>query len=246
MARRRRRRGGSHDEGHANHERWLLTYADLITLLLALFVVLYSMSSINISQYNAMMESFGEVLGSTEPPPSDTPEGVSPVSEAPSSPPAEQPTSENAMDSIVEEINAFIEENGYQDKISLIKGDNYILFQFSDSVLFYPDSAKLLPDAYHVLDFVAEILIDYDQYISSIEISGHTADDGEKVNDTFAWQLSADRAIAVLNYLASAGVDESKMYIVANSSYKPIASNETEEGRAQNRRVEIKITNNNE
>ncbi|MPN44703.1 hypothetical protein SDC9_192268 [bioreactor metagenome] len=110
-------------------------------------------------------------------------------------------------------------------------------------MLFYPDSPVIKSDNVQVLKFIGDILNEIDPLIQTIEIGGHTASTGEPTSSFFSWELSSDRAISVLKYLVrTCDLPESKMTVSGYSRYHPIASNDNEESRQLNRRVEIKIT----
>ena len=115
------------------------------------------------------------------------------------------------------------------------KGDN-ITLNMPGNITFAFDSANLSPQFYPVLDNVAGTLVQYDQ--TMIEVAGHTDSVGA---EDYNQRLSEQRAQAVANYLAGKGVIQQRMLVVGAGETRPIASNETESGRSQNRRVEITI-----
>ena len=115
------------------------------------------------------------------------------------------------------------------------KGDN-ITLNMPGNITFAFDSANLSPQFYPVLDNVAGTLVQYDQ--TMIEVAGHTDSVGA---EDYNQRLSEQRAQAVANYLAGKGVMQQRMLVVGAGETRPVASNETESGRAQNRRVEITI-----
>jgi chemotaxis protein MotB len=111
-------------------------------------------------------------------------------------------------------------------------------------MLFQPDTAILLPDSKPVIQEISSSLEAIYGDINHITITGNTADLGhyDAANEADSWQLSVNRAVAVLNQMTAMGLEPAKMSIEGNSHYNPIASNDTDEGRAKNRRVEITIT----
>ena len=115
------------------------------------------------------------------------------------------------------------------------KGDN-ITLNMPGNITFAFDSANLAPQFYPVLDNVASTLVQYNQ--TMIEVAGHTDSVG---SDQYNQRLSEQRAQAVANYLSGKGVLQQRMLVVGAGESRPIASNDTETGRAQNRRVEITI-----
>jgi outer membrane protein OmpA-like peptidoglycan-associated protein len=115
------------------------------------------------------------------------------------------------------------------------KGDN-ITLDMPGNVTFAFDSANLNSNFYPVLDKVAETLKEYDK--SVIEVAGHTDSTG---SDSYNQALSERRANSVADYLANKGLERTRMVTVGAGEGHPVASNDTEEGRAQNRRVELTI-----
>ena len=115
------------------------------------------------------------------------------------------------------------------------QGDN-ITLNMPGNITFAFDSSNLQPQFYPVLDNVASTLNQYNQTV--IEVAGHTDNVG---TDAYNQQLSVQRATAVSNYLGSKGILQQRMMVVGAGETRPIASNDTEAGRAQNRRVEITI-----
>ncbi|OJU16836.1 MAG: hypothetical protein BGN88_08155 [Clostridiales bacterium 43-6] len=248
-------------EKEPNHERWLLTYSDVITLLLVLFIVMYTMSTIDSKKFKAMAENMGAAFnGDTR---SGLGGGMTPDGTAVSGTnknntvyfPTTSPLKSGSktsndiktpqnFDEVYGMIKDTINKNGYSNDIVVEKADSYILLRFKESVLFYPNQSNMKPDGVSILVNITKTLNSVKDVIEKIQIEGHTAKVSEESNDNFtAWQLSADRAIAVLRYMVQqSGLPQSKMSIAGYARYSPIASNDTEAGRAQNRRVEIKIT----
>lgn len=148
------------------------------------------------------------------------------------------------FDRVYQLIKEKIAEGGYADSIIIDKNDAYITFRFKDNVLFYPDSPVMRETHSEILQYMGDLLLSVDNDIYSIEISGHTArvqEDDSRTN-YMAWELSSDRAIAVLDFFVnSCGLPQTKMVVSGYSHNAPIAGNSSEEERAQNRRVEVKI-----
>ena len=115
------------------------------------------------------------------------------------------------------------------------QGDN-ITLDVPGGVTFAFDSANLNPQFHPVLDKVAATLVEYNKTV--IEVAGHTDSVG---SDAYNQQLSQRRADSVSTYLSSRGVDRSRMVTIGAGETHPVATNDTEDGRAQNRRVEITI-----
>lgn len=239
-----KRRNLDGEEHGANHERWMLTYLDMITLLLVLFIVMYTMSSIDAQKFKALSQAFGTVLdGGSEfdydgipTPAAITSEGAVVDLNAVTLP-------EEAFDEVYKKIKNHIEENGLAGEVSIENGKDYVLIRITEDVLFYPDKAVLRGEAYPVIDAIAKTLAQANSYIEHIKIDGHTADVGiESDSSFFSWELSTQRALVVLEYLVKeSSLDQSKMSLEAFAHYKPVADNGSETGKAKNRRVEFYI-----
>ena len=234
------------EEVKENNERWLLTYSDMMNNLLILFMVLYAMSVIDLNKFEALATQFSNIFSTTEVVSesgniSDLDEISIPTDSSGSSVENTATISEQ-FDEAYESITEKLKESGYDKYIIIEKGDNYIKFRFGDNVLFYPDSPVMKPnDA--VLLYIGDIIYNINPLIQTIEIGGHTATTGEKTNSFFSWELSSERALAVLETLVmKCDLPEAKMSISGFSRYHPVASNDSEESRQLNRRVEITVT----
>ena len=120
--------------------------------------------------------------------------------------------------------------------VDVIRNGDNITLNMPGNITFAFDSSNLQPQFYPVLDNVAGTLNEYNQTV--IEVAGHTDNVG---SDTYNQQLSVQRANAVASYLSSKGIMQQRMIIVGAGESRPVASNDTDSGRAQNRRVEITI-----
>lgn len=247
---------------HESSERWLLTYSDLITLLLALFIILYSMSSVDLDKLKQLSKYLSESFHVPETQVSnediELPDNLASIlnnilvnnnssnstsgGNASGSGSGDGNTA-SGLDEIYKELSSYIKENGLDGKIDITKTDTELHITLKDTVLFVPDSPTMLEESKPILKTIEESLVKIYEKIDHITISGHTADvygEGNK-SSAFAWQLSSNRAVTVLNFLKESGLPEHKLSIEGYSHFSPIASNETEEDRAKNRRVEITV-----
>ncbi|MFV0243306.1 MAG: flagellar motor protein MotB [Lacrimispora sphenoides] len=214
-----------------NSERWLLTYSDMITLLLALFIILYGMSSVDTMKLKEMSHGLEKVLNHT--------------GQADSSAIGDNiSVSADNLDNVYLALKAYIAERDLGNMIDVSSSGSAVSIHLKDAMLFKPDTAILLPDSKPVIQEISSSLEAIYGDINHITITGNTADLGhyDAANEADSWQLSVNRAVAVLNQMTAMGLEPSKMSIEGNSHYNPIASNDTEDGRAKNRRVEITIT----
>jgi chemotaxis protein MotB len=235
------RRNRSSDDKQ-NTDRWLLTYSDMMNNLLVLFMMLYAMSVIDAQKFKSIAQGLSDVFSQTK------------IAETSTSMPYEKlPNSNISMtgetqeqdefDQLYETLKNEVKKNGYEGEVTIEKGDNFVKVRFNDNVLFYPDSAIMKENNTKVIKVIGNILLGIENMIQTIEIGGHTASTGGYTDSFFAWELSSDRAIAVLKYMVqNCQLPESKMSVSGYSKYHPVSSNDTEETRSANRRVEIKIT----
>lgn len=221
-----------------NHERWIVTYADMVTLLFALFVVLWSMSDANTTKLEQVRTSLDKafnvgVLSGTD--------GASPVFEGGGGlTPSLSEIKSNDLVSIAKEVGELSSGDGYGSKIQVRSDAESITISLSDNLLFDSGGADLKPGSQAVLTEVAGILAGLP---NRIRIEGHT--DNVPVNSpdySTNWELSAARASTVLRYLSEVGgLDAGRMFLAGFADTRPVADNATPEGRALNRRADIVI-----
>lgn len=237
MRRRRRLRSD-----HENHDRWLISYADFITLLFAFFVVMYAVSAVNEQKYRVVAESLGGAFGKV------TVGGQAPL--APPAGPATHAVAPPERNPLVQEEAAYMNEvaSGLLDvlgplvkegKVRITQGRRGVSIEINANVLFQPGKADLEPGSLEVLRAVAGRLRDEP---FNLEITGHT-DLLPISNSSFAsnWELSAVRATSVVRHLAANGIASERMQAIGREATRPVAPNNTPEGRARNRRVELMI-----
>lgn len=227
------------ERGEENTQEWLNTYADMITLVLTFFVLLYSISNVNITKLeeiaNAMQKKLGlETNIKLEEVPSDLKFPAIGEDSVPNGIETDQPLTE--MQSMAASIQQYMEEQDIQ--VSVTSKENYIYIRFKNDLLFGPDSSVLLDHSRDALDYIGNLLRDDNSEISAVYINGHTAESaGSLVNDRI---LSSERAANVAIYLEEqAKVDPRKLITRGYGKYYPIADNSTKEGREQNRRVDM-------
>lgn len=223
----RRKKGGGNGP---NKDAWLNTYADMITLILVFFVLLFSMSTIDAAKYELLVEMFNP-SAIQDPTGSATDTAVSDTA-----------TDQEVLDleELYQYLTQYVESRGLQDQIQVSQGENVVGIQFMSSMFFNPDSAVLTAQGRQLMVDIGTAIRDVQDRIKAIRVDGHTAVADSPISDR---DLSTDRANTVLKFLEAGYVsDPSKLLAVGYGQYHPIASNDTEEGRTQNRRVEIIIS----
>lgn len=252
-------------EKHANHERWLVSYADFITLLFAVFVTLYAMSQSDKKKVEevaaSLRESFGYstqaaagqrgVLQSQDikPIPSIKPE-MAIVPMAQKMPPAgprqggmekgrgKGKAEEKEFKEIQSAIEAYLIKHGAQNKVSIGITRRGLVVSLKEAGFFDSGSAVIKPSGYQLLNTIIEAMT---QYSNPLRVEGHT--DNVPISTPLFpsnWELSVARASNVLRYIQkNYDVDPAKMSATGYGEYRPVADNTTSEGRSKNRRVDI-------
>lgn len=229
-----------------NHERWLVSYADFITLLFAFFVVMYAISSLNEGKYrvlsNSLTGAFGKVM-TVNPKPVDAP--VEQKIKLDPLPLVKNRISEGLrkeraqMTTMAKDILTVLEPLVREGKVRVTQTSRGITIEINASLLFAPGDARLNVDSIQALKAIAGVLkID----THAIQVEGHT-DNLPIKNSIFPsnWELSAVRASTVARLLTENGVDENRVTAVGQGAKLPVSDNETPEGRARNRRVSVTI-----
>lgn len=251
MARRKRR---GEEEAPENNERWLLTYSDMITLLLALFMILYSMSSIDAKKFAKMAEQAGHQMGAVT---SDVTVGGGGGGSGGSGNAAgagsgvetnagNLTNKMDALDEVYSILQSYVEKNHLEDQIGLVNTNTYVKIHLKDKMMFVPDSSRMLPESEPVLKEVSDAISKVYDRVDHITFSGHTADVGPHTlsGDQTSWRLSTERAVTVVTRMIGYGMKQDKISIEGYAHFSPVANNNNEEGRAKNRRVEITILKN--
>ena len=265
MSRRRR------EEAKKGSPAWMATFSDLMNLLLCFFVLLFSMSTIDESEYEKLKQSFKNdytsfldggmsILDNSSANDQlsvkpnhfsangisdDDYEKVENLEES-----IETVEKQKALysEKMMEEVHKMLEKQGLGGDIVQLEADqenNYIEMTLQGSLLFESGEIQLRENALPILSKIGDILLMFPGY--QIEIVGHT-DNVPVTNPNQSYrdnnELSSDRALSTFYYLVNnKGLDPATMKYSGRGQYDPVASNDTKEGRKQNRRVEIKIYN---
>lgn len=204
-------------------ENWLITYADMITLLMAFFVILVAMSKPDSSKSKQVTESLKQAGFVEE------------VTESPT-------------DTLKEEIEYVIESNNLEQSVSVEQTENGILLELSSSSFYHAGSAKFRREAIPVLQQIADILKDFDFDAYEVTVEGHT-DDVPIKSDIFPsnWELSAGRAANIVRFFIADGLKPEIMQASGFAETRPKVPNMDDDGnpipanRELNRRIAVHI-----
>ena len=222
-----------------NHERWIVSYADMLTLLFALFVVLYATGDPNVKKLQTVRFSINQAFNVGV---KNGDNGASPIFDSSGggiAPPMGEIKS-RAMVDVSSKMNGFAQSKGIEGKLQVKSDATSITITLADNLLFGSGSADLKPGSQEVLRQVADVLKGIP---NNIRIEGHT-DNIPISNSEFSsnWELSAARAARVLRFLEEqGGLQPAKLSLAGYADTRPIAGNDTAEGRALNRRADIVI-----
>lgn len=236
MARREKKDSGGGDE-------WMSTYADMVTLLMCFFVLLYSMSTIDSSKWDIFVRSINPTADQVSQIPVNevNNDGINEVEGG-----GESGLNKiEDFDTLTAVLQKLVQENNLDDQVQVVSGDNYTMIVFNNNLFFDGDSYVIKQEGREVLDFIGLALGGVSELIGELRVLGHTSQAGldipnEPRGDRF---LASNRATQVLVYLQLMNlIDPGKMTSVGYGQHKPVAPFDTYENRAKNRRVEIFIT----
>lgn len=259
MSRRRTNRW-RHDE-EDSHDRWLVSYADFVTLLFAFFVVMYAISTVNEGSYrvltDAIVHAFHGVPRTIQPIKLDPPGHATVYKELSALPMAEDhgPKDEKqtpasleklqdlanrkVMEQVAVDVEGSLKSLIEQGDVTVTNNELWVEIDIKSKVLFDSGNAILQAKSARVLQDLAVVL---NKYPHSIQVEGFT-DNVPISNAVFPsnWELSAARAASVVHLFTKSGIDPQRMAAIGFGEHRAIADNSTAEGRAKNRRVAIVI-----
>jgi chemotaxis protein MotB len=227
-------------------ERWLLTYADMITLLLLFFIILYSMSTVNPAKYQELAQAFQNVFNggplqvfpTTSTGGAGILTGLTPGQKTATNRGGPNQGTGGASMLRSQAVSA-LQNLVKAGRVKVIPTENGFAISMISDLYFNPASATLAPDAMPALQEVAGFL---GQISNSIVVEGYTdnlpVDTKQWISN---WHLSSARSLAVLQTLEDYGLPSERLSSAAYGETRPVVSNDTPEGRAQNRRVDIVI-----
>jgi chemotaxis protein MotB len=225
-----------HQEEHENLERWLLTYADLITLLLAFFIMMYTFSKRDAGKYaevaSHLKSIFSEGSGIL---------GMGHISGKKTIDlPMQGEKGNESLKKVEEDIRNIEATENTKKSISVFSDERGVVIRVMDMAFFDPGKADLKEGAKAALDGIVPVIIDIDNHI---RIEGHTDDVPISTAEFRSnWELSTRRATEVVRYLVEGhSFPPERISAAGFSEFRPIAPNDTPENRALNRRIEIVV-----
>ncbi len=229
------------DDEAPRQAAWMNTYADMVTLLLCFFVLLFSMSVVNIKKFQAVMSSLqgalGIMQGSSDPVITPPPDGVFDPQDFQAQLLAQEMAKMRELGQLFEDELA---KSGLADTVTIELEERGVVFRFADTVLFDVGQDTLRAESRQVLLKVGELIKTVD---NPIRVEGHT--DNWAINTPrfpSNWELSTGRATQVVRFLIEeAGLEPEHLQAAGYGEYHPIDSNDTPQGRQKNRRVDVVI-----
>ncbi|MFE7063954.1 flagellar motor protein MotS [Sutcliffiella sp. NPDC057660] len=226
---------------------WMVTFSDLFMLVLVFFILLFSMSQIDLVKFKAVAESFKETNILDYYPsaiPFDHPTDFTVETESTNNKEEDQTNpqeSEQNLEELLHEVQKFLDENDLQDVVIANRTERGIVLVLEEKVLYETAEARILPTAYPFLDKVGTLLT---KIPNLVKVEGHT-DNRPISTEKFPsnWELSAARASSVIRYLvAEHELDSERFVAVGYGDTRPIVPNTSSENFQKNRRVEIVIS----
>lgn len=227
-------------EQEGNNERWLITYSDLITLLLVFFIILYAFSKVDNKKYENLASGFNSVFGSG----TGILNGGNSINivggTASQNSSGEEKSEEEMLSDLKKQVDGYLTSNSLNESVSTDIDDRGLVISMSNSILFDSGTATIKSDNNLNLKTMGKLLNSMPNYI---RIEGHT--DNLPINNTkfkSNWELSVIRATNVGEILIDeTGINPERISVLGYGEFRPIADNSTDEGRAKNRRVDIII-----
>ncbi len=263
----RNRRGGG--DGGDDSSRWLTTYGDTVTLLLAFFVMLFAISQVDVRRFELLVSGLREpfknegvvegilntgngIVGPTKQAEPQQPQpgvkGLDVMFDSPAVPGFPEGESDTPghylgtieeLEEVREALATALAAAGVETSVRLdLDTRGLVVSIATDEVLFPTGSAEVQPAGREILAVMAPVLASFD---NAIRVEGHTDTVPLNRNGYTNWNLSADRALAVLDILLDQGLNPRRLSATGYGEYRPIAPNDTPEGRQRNRRVELVI-----
>jgi chemotaxis protein MotB len=236
-----RKRYDEDEDAGASHERWLISYADFITLLFAFFVVMYAISVVNTGKYKTLSDALGDAFGGRP----ETPQASSTVEQLPLTNLIARKRADAArrererLNTLARDLSASLAPLVQNGQVRVSQTGRGVTVEINAKVLFEEGQAALGGEARATLGSVATLLRG-EPY--AIEVEGHT-DNLPIANPLYPsnWELSTVRASSVVRLFIDSGVASGRLTAVGHAANQPVAPNSDEAGRGRNRRVVVTI-----
>ncbi|MDU2063863.1 MAG: flagellar motor protein MotB [Sporomusaceae bacterium] len=240
-----KKKPAEHHEEHAD-ETWLIPYSDLLTLLLALFIVLFATAQVDSKKFEVLAQSFNAAFNGGP----SVMNQMSIAGDVNPNTPTQDPGQEKLKEQVKEavqlndvkkKVDAYIAQNNLGGQLQTVLTEEGLMIRIQDTALFASGRAELRPDSQRWGGEIAKLLATLPQHVI---ISGHT--DNLPINTAefpSNWDLSSKRALNFMKFLLAQDVklDPARFSAIGYGEYRPILGNDTEDGRAKNRRVEVLI-----
>lgn len=245
----RKKKHAEHHEEHTD-ESWLVPYADILTLLLALFIVLFASADANAAKFTQMAQSLSAAF-SGSPSVFDNNQAITPEVDASKPDQSKDTAKEQAylresvqLAEVKREIDKYMQKNNLAGDLTTILTDDGLMIRIKDSALFNSGSAELRPESLVIGNEVAKILSVLSQ---QIVISGHTDNIPIRTREFPSnWELSSMRAINFMKFLLTReNMKPERFSAIGYGEYRPMVDNNTPDGHSKNRRVEVLIMRSN-
>lgn len=225
---------------------YMLTYGDMMTLLLCFFVLLFAFSNIDAQKFEAIIRSFNGSLGVLEDGNTIVKDSKIEAGEIDENVSSER-LELQSFEKLEEKIQEYLDENNLSDDVQLLDEPAGLLLRFKDNVLFDSGRADVKQDAIIVMSYIADLLNGQEFEDKAINVEGHT--DNVPMNSArfpSNWELSLARAANVGRFLVeSKSISPKRVSVSGYSEYHPIVPNDSAENRSKNRRVDIMILKSN-
>lgn len=232
-----------------NGDRWLLTYSDLITLLMVLFVILYASSNVDTTKYQQIAASFQKAFNISSGSSGQVTiidgqnSGVSDINPSTATATSTATISEEVqLAQVKAQVDTLISQSGLNNKVTTKVEERGLVISFTDSIFFDSGQANVKNDYKQQLIDISKVLNQINNYI---RVEGHT--DNIAIKNQYYnsnWQLSSVRAANVVEiFINQCGINPNRLSAIGYGEFRPVQSNDTDAGRAANRRVDIVVLN---
>jgi chemotaxis protein MotB len=235
-----------HEEPHENHERWLLSYADFITLLMIFFVVMYSMSNLDKEKYRQVAAGLNRAMGGGGGANIVGKDGGVPLDDwTPTNTNLVNTDEQEKLEKVKAIVDQYLKDSGLENSVATTVEERGLVLSFKDSLFFDSGKADIKSEQLNRLIQIGKILNQPIINGSYIRVEGHT--DNRPINNSSYksnWDLSVIRASNVAQVLIDqSGIKPGRVSAAGYGEFRPKADNKDESGKAQNRRVDILIMN---